>query len=67
MDLKNYYRLLMDMSGGQYVLNKDFVFGVNIMFTTCVCIAFGSKYVQFSIIWSLQFNINNNPVEVNSH
>ncbi len=37
------------------------------MFTVCVCLVFHSKYVQFPIICSLQYNININPVEVDPH
>ena len=37
------------------------------MFTVCVGLVFRSKYVQFPIICSLQYNININTVEVDPH
>ena len=37
------------------------------MFTVCVGLVFCSKYVPFHIIWSLQYNININTVEVDPH
>ena len=37
------------------------------MFTACVGLVFRSKYVQFPIICSLQYNININIVEVDPH
>ena len=37
------------------------------MFTVCVGLVFRSKYVQFPIIFSLQYSININTVEVEPH
>ena len=37
------------------------------MFTVCVGLVFRSKYVQFLIISSVQYTINNNTVEVDPH
>ncbi len=37
------------------------------MFTVCVGLVFGSKYVQFPIICSFQYSININTVEVDPH
>ena len=37
------------------------------MFTVCVGLVFRSKYVQFPIIFSLQYSININTVEVDPH
>ncbi len=37
------------------------------MFTVCVGLVFRSKYVQFSIICSLQYSKNINTVEVDPH
>ncbi len=37
------------------------------MFTVCVGLVFRSKYVQFPIICSLQYNININTVAVDPH
>ena len=37
------------------------------MFTVCVGFVFGSKYMQFRIICSLQYTININTVDVDPH
>ena len=37
------------------------------MFTVCIGLVFRSKYVQFSVICSLQYSINISTVEVDPH
>ena len=37
------------------------------MFTVCVGLVFCSKYVQFSVIYSLQYSININAIEDDPH
>ena len=37
------------------------------MFTVCVGLVFRSNYMQFLIIWFLQYSININTVEVDPH